>query len=142
MADEKDPKAAETDDDKREAARKDEQAEKSAKAAAVPEKSGDGHKDGSAALQEQVIAEQKRTGGAPRDLPHRETPVLLKPGEAATIPTGPGPGTDAIVTLANDVVVEFFPENALRPSHVQLFHKGQQVRQSEIDKAVATYAGK
>lgn len=89
-------------------------------------------KDGSAALQQQVVEEAK-TGGPPRE---QDATVVRESGD---IPTSAGPAVDELVTVDKDVVAEFTPKNAKRPSHILLFHKGQVVARSELERRTAQF---
>jgi hypothetical protein len=89
-------------------------------------------KDGSAALQQEQI-EAAKTGGPPRE----EDATVVK--ESGEIPTSAGPPVDELVTVDKDVVAEFTPKNAKRPSHILLFHAGQVVRRSELERRTAQF---
>lgn len=84
-------------------------------------------KDGSAELQKQQI-EDAKAGGPPRE----EDATVVD--DAKSIPTSAGPAVDELVTVDKDVVASFVPKNAKRPSHILLFHEGQVVRRSELER--------
>lgn len=91
-------------------------------------------KDQSAALQREQV-EAAKTGGPPSE----DQGIVVNDGKTDSIKTSAGPAVDEIVVLDKDVYAEFTPKNAKRPSHILLFHKGQEVRKSELEKRTAMF---
>lgn len=59
---------------------------------------------------------------------------VIKAGEPVTLESA-DVDTDAFVVVKEDVYQEFYPENSRRPSYRLLFHKGQTVARSAVERA-------
>lgn len=83
------------------------------------------------------VAAQKRgassPGGVDSSGQELENVYVIKAGQPVTL-EGVDEGGDIFVTVAKDVVLEFFPPGTKRPSHQLLFHAGQTVLKSELTK--------
>ena len=58
--------------------------------------------------------------------------TLVKAGEAVKL-EAKDLGADPLVTVEKDVVLEFYPAGTKRPSHILLYHAGQQVQKSALE---------
>jgi hypothetical protein len=91
-------------------------------------------KDQSAALQAEQVKAQKDKAVRPPP-PDADPPEVITLGPDASVSTTLH-AVDEFVIVDKDVVVEFYPEGTKRPSHYLLFHKGQRVLRSQLEKAL------